>query len=418
MGRCLSCVKRLVLSVGFLIAAVRPVTAEWETSIFFEGKMIKDIAIDGSGTVWVSVNYEVYRLVDGIFERVIRGDGAKAIAKSFHVDDQGSIWLVASPIWKYDGYEWTQFGNAEMYTECIETTSDGKIWAGSYDKGLMHYDGELWTQYTIEDGLPSNQISSIAIDDNGIIWIGSFSPILTSYDGEKFYTYSSLAGIGNLEVSSMIIDSKQRLWISSQGGLIVKTYDDWIVCNSQIYNDFSEAPDGKMHSAWGYVIDTYPDHKYFGGVNSIDPGNNFSTSDSRFKSDSVCIATNSIAFDNDGNFWLGSFEGLVRYGITTMVENKNIDSVQSIFISNYPNPFNMSTIIIVLLPSCINTNISVYNITGQKVYTFQAVELHQGDNRVEWLGINDNGDLVSTGMYFIKLSVDDKSYFHKMFLLK
>ena len=80
---------------------------------------------------------------------------------------------------------------------------------------------------------------------------------------------------------------------------------------------------------------------------------------------------------------------------------------------NYPNPFNHRTTISYGVPSKSFVNIDIFNINGRFVETLVSYEHDIGFYQYNWTGRN-----VSSGIYFIKLSSNDKILTQKMILLK
>jgi hypothetical protein len=82
-------------------------------------------------------------------------------------------------------------------------------------------------------------------------------------------------------------------------------------------------------------------------------------------------------------------------------------------LSNYPNPFNASTVINYELPIDTHVKLEVHNISGQKVAT--VVDGHQeaGYKSVTW----DASD-VSSGVYFYKLTAGDFTQIKRTTLLR
>lgn len=74
---------------------------------------------------------------------------------------------------------------------------------------------------------------------------------------------------------------------------------------------------------------------------------------------------------------------------------------------NYPNPFNSETIIQYQLPKDGQVSLIVYNMIGQEVK--KLVDEHQkaGYHKVVWDGIERNGGKIGSGVYFIKLRVNN-----------
>jgi len=86
---------------------------------------------------------------------------------------------------------------------------------------------------------------------------------------------------------------------------------------------------------------------------------------------------------------------------------------------NYPNPFNPSTKISLSVPSLNeNTNLSIYNLKGQKVITLVNDILKAGNHSVSWNGVDDKGRKVSSGLFLYRLEVGDYTQTRKMLLLK
>ncbi|MCP4633305.1 MAG: T9SS type A sorting domain-containing protein [candidate division Zixibacteria bacterium] len=80
---------------------------------------------------------------------------------------------------------------------------------------------------------------------------------------------------------------------------------------------------------------------------------------------------------------------------------------------NYPNPFNATTTISVEIAQTGNTNLSVYNLMGQKIETLIDNKLKAGQHNITW-----NASTYSSGVYFYKLTTDGKIFTKRMTLLK
>lgn len=89
-------------------------------------------------------------------------------------------------------------------------------------------------------------------------------------------------------------------------------------------------------------------------------------------------------------------------------------------LSNYPNPFNPSTIISFSIKQNKQYELSIYNLKGQKVKTFTFLnrELGTSERSVVWDGTDQNNKPVSSGIYFAKLKSGKIEASCKMLLLK
>ena len=90
--------------------------------------------------------------------------------------------------------------------------------------------------------------------------------------------------------------------------------------------------------------------------------------------------------------------------------------------NNYPNPFTNVTLIRFHLPEAGMTLMEIYNINGKKVKTLVNETLGAGLHDISWRSLNDNGNVVSSGLYFCKIQVRGQSNkYHgskKMILIK
>ncbi len=85
---------------------------------------------------------------------------------------------------------------------------------------------------------------------------------------------------------------------------------------------------------------------------------------------------------------------------------------------NYPNPFNPSTMIEFAIPRSENVSIKIYDITGREVYNLLNMDMKSGTYKVDWLGINNIGDDVSSGVYFYRIIAGDYVQAKKMILVR
>ena len=85
---------------------------------------------------------------------------------------------------------------------------------------------------------------------------------------------------------------------------------------------------------------------------------------------------------------------------------------------NYPNPFNPTTTLRFDLPEVSNLTLTIYNMLGQKVRTFNMQSTPAGYHSVKWNATNDYGDPVGAGVYLYQLQTKDFVKTRKMVLLK
>ncbi len=85
---------------------------------------------------------------------------------------------------------------------------------------------------------------------------------------------------------------------------------------------------------------------------------------------------------------------------------------------NYPNPFNPTTSINYVLPEATSVELTVFNALGQEVRTLKAGHYNAGSYSVNWDGLDNTGNMISSGLYIYTLTAGDQSISKKMLMLK
>ena len=128
----------------------------------------------------------------------------------------------------------------------------------------------------------------------------------------------------------------------------------------------------------------------------------------------IYIDGNTPAATLQMNYQLFSKDGLAGNG---MMQLGNPDAFK--LYQNYPNPFNSQTTIKYDIPSLmvniVPVEIYIYNTIGKLVRTIDEGDKSVGTHTVIWDGKNDDGENVSSGVYFYQLrtKVDGQSDYNK-----
>lgn len=86
--------------------------------------------------------------------------------------------------------------------------------------------------------------------------------------------------------------------------------------------------------------------------------------------------------------------------------------------TNYPNPFNPTTVIEFGIPKSERVTLEVFNVLGQRVKTLATKEYQAGFYRVTWDGTDNTGTPVASGVYFYRLQAGQFTESKTMMLLK
>ncbi len=210
--------------------------------------------------------------------------------------------------------------------------------------------------------------------------------------------------------------------IENQYGIVESSSEIFIINNiiDGNINDF----DFYLYSpppiiAYSCLSESLPVHSIDGGGNIVsnplfvDPENgNFHLLES-----SPCIDTGTAFFEWEGNI-IVNLEESEYFGVAPDMgcyewQGVNVNECEIekslVNIYNYPNPFNPTTTINFSIPKESAIDLIVYNIKGQKVKNLVKNNLEKGNHSVVWLGKDEAGKSVSSGIYFYKLNVNGKT---------
>ncbi len=215
------------------------------------------------------------------------------------------------------------------------------LWVGT-ENGLGRYDGQMWTSYFTEQGLPTNHIRALTVDENGELWVGTDDGA-ARFNGEAFEAVERLQGQGG--VYGIVQDAEGRYWYSGDGG--IGRFDpqraDWQIYTQDngdlpVYTIFGAVRDedgnlyfgsyggglirydGKQFAPWTVpnipridsadrIILTPDEHLWFNEqygdrVDQYDPA-----ADTWSPVELPCESCVPLAFDSSGNLWLGGNAG-------------------------------------------------------------------------------------------------------------
>jgi ligand-binding sensor domain-containing protein len=128
----------------------------------------------------------------------------------------------------------TQYDNVH----CSRMDRDGNLWFATTGEGIYKYDGHVFTQFTLANGLSSNCVYTILLDNAGNLWAGTkaglckcainklegkcFSPVnLPLPSGPSSSSVKKVFDSANApnEVFSLIQDKKGDIWIAASAAV-------------------------------------------------------------------------------------------------------------------------------------------------------------------------------------------------------
>ena len=85
---------------------------------------------------------------------------------------------------------------------------------------------------------------------------------------------------------------------------------------------------------------------------------------------------------------------------------------------SHPNPFREHAKIVYALPEVADVRLEIFNILGQRVRTLIDAQRPPGRHEIPWDGRDDNGRMISSGVYICRMTAGDFIGYRKMTFLK
>jgi len=285
-------------------------------------------------------------------------------------------------------------------------------WRAYWDRVVVYsvFNGESWSPEVVVStpDVPVARSPIIAIDSQDyphIVWRQvEYAPDTTGatlYVSRVYYTHFD--GQSWIEPEDILPEGAD-LPIPSH--TIVISNDDTPLVGVNYYEDEDEW----AHSSLLYRIDgqwTYP-YPY--------------TTESHSTSQSIVVDENNslhVAITNRAN--TGEFCEIHYYrgDRTDGILDKIIQLPQNLLLlSSYPNPFNSTVSLRFALPARSAIKLIVYNSQGRRVLLLDSSVLPPGSYVRIWKGVNEKGEPVSSGVYFVQLITDKKSISQRITLVR
>ncbi|MBX3748366.1 MAG: hypothetical protein KF833_23925 [Verrucomicrobiae bacterium] len=135
--------------------------------------------------------------------------------------DRGPAGLSSSPVDDYVVRQWTvEDGLPYDQVNCLLATGNGFLWIGT-QRGLVRYDG---TDMVILDragvpGMDGSAITSMAEGPDGALWLGSLNGLLRLADDGSVEVWDREAGFRNPAIFSILPVTAEDVWIGTAAGL-------------------------------------------------------------------------------------------------------------------------------------------------------------------------------------------------------
>ena len=197
---------------------------------FMYQPLITALEVDKSNNLWVGTTDGLvyYEIKNQLADRLTQNHGLAGndITVVF-ADSKNNVWVGSrgKGISKIKNADIKKINLNNNFTPtCIAEDNKGNLLIGTEGKGILVFDGQKITkEITTKDGLLSDYISLINIDNEGNSWIGTnkgLNRLVTK--SKKFYSYSQKMGFIGIESknNATFKDNDGNLWFGTIQGAI------------------------------------------------------------------------------------------------------------------------------------------------------------------------------------------------------
>lgn len=184
----------------------------------------------------------------------------------------------------------------------IYQDSKGNLWSGAYG-GLSKFDGTNFTNYSPKDGLLNHSVTAITEDEKSNMWIGTISGI-NKFDGQKFTGYTTKHGLIDNHITCVTKDNKGNLWFGTKHGISKLTdgvFINFSSANGLVSDQIKSIYQTKDGKIW---VGTTKGISVFDGQKFVNYSSKNGLPDSEI---------NAFSEDDQHNVWIATPDGLLKF---------------------------------------------------------------------------------------------------------
>ena len=354
-------------------------------------------------------SWETYNLAGPLSGMVSENIKEIKLTKNPQIAGQEQFWIgtdfgvqVSAP-----NPSWTTYDNANglvgNQVKSIDEDANGGVWVGT-NQGVSYFDGNSWTSYSSPD-LHWSGVNNTAFDSNGDKWFASPLGGITHFDGVTFTNYNTSNGLLSQNVTALLIDNQDNKWIGTDLGMSVLN-----TSNTSFFNHIEMYSLPPPHDSINPVVDIAMDSYgriwtaiYVGYLaeGGIAYWNGSQWEDFHVSDGLAGPNVRGLAIDSQDNVWVATSTGVSKISSPPSSSSNIFHSTTEV----YPNP--------TLGKFYINTqsekfnNIAVYSNIGSLVF-FKSLKYQ--------LKIEIDFSSFTKGLYHIRLQSDQGVTNHKILI--
>jgi len=289
-------------------------------------------------------------------------------------------------------------------------------WAGAH-YGIIYKTtdgGDNWTQ--IKD-VGGDLIYDICfLDDNNGFAVTNQGNIFKCTDGDTAWTVK--ANYPDVDFYGLDFADTTNVYATGDDGIVASSVDGgetWVLSDTLgfVERDSLYLPDLRditfINSLEGWIVGSYG-----ATFHTTDGGKNWQYIDTNIDKTLYEVELISPTYA-----YIGGDDGVIlRYDPISSIANSNDIPVNAKLKNNYPNPFNPGTNIEYHINISGYVELSIFDVQGKKIKDITNKNQKAGTHKYYWNGKNNDNKLVSSGVYFYQLKIDNEVHVNRMLFIK
>ena len=279
---------------------------------------IDSISVDDKGNIWCGANSNGVLRFDGNSWKTYLTNDIKGLNDQTFIagDNDGNTWVSTGyGLGCFNGNNWELVNSDVVNATCFLQDTQGNLWFGSGET-LYCYNGSSWNIITPPFGV-FGSFNSIMDDNTGGIWVRT-NNIVARFDGKSWTTFNvgnifGVSPMGTL-INSIIIDNQNTIWVATSDGILHLDGTDWKIYTTSdglTENYITGLLQDKSGNIWAYGYGSGLDRYDGSSWQSFLPGDSISD----------------IAQDQNGNIWLATDHGVIKYDGNTFQSYTTADGL-------------------------------------------------------------------------------------------
>jgi ligand-binding sensor domain-containing protein/methyl-accepting chemotaxis protein len=212
------------------------------------GNTVRALIEDTQGILWIGTDNGLVRYDGTRFTTFTTADGLPGNAvRALAQDRQGNLWIATyRALCRYNGETFRYFGDGDGPQGVVNALwgdYQGALWVAT-PFGINAYQENTWTSYTVANGLPENDVTTLFVDDEGRLWAGTGTGMLASFDGRQFLNQGSVVDGASAPVTGIAQGPEGALWVSVASHGLVRLEEE----SSTYYTAASGLPGNTFNS--------------------------------------------------------------------------------------------------------------------------------------------------------------------------